>query len=123
MNNDTQPNNANDEYDNTLVQNNENIPNRQFPDEDSNEGDNPVDPDKGDTIPANDNDSVTDTGSDSDDVLNESIEDPSEIPSEDVGTSSNQNMVSNEYDDVGNLPNIPQDIDPEQELTSLNPSD
>ncbi len=131
---DIQPNRANDEYDNTSVQISETIPNRQFPDDDPNEGDNPVDPDQGDTIPPNDdsvndigNDSGTDTGSDSSDVLNESIEDPSQIPSEDIDTSTNH-IVSNEYDDAGNLPDISPDIDsldidPEQDVTSFNRGD
>ena len=49
----SQFNNNMDEYDNTLVQKNDNDPNRPVPDDEPN--DNPVEPDKGDDIPQTEN--------------------------------------------------------------------
>ena len=73
--------NFKDEYDNVLVQNDENNPNRK-PDDDSNDADQPVEPDKGDEIPQTEND----IESDNDDVLNEAIVESEQIPSEYVCT-------------------------------------
>lgn len=61
---------------------------RPLPDDDEpNEADIPVEPDKGDDIPQPDND----IESDNDDVLNESIVEPDRIPSEDVDTGNTKN--------------------------------
>jgi hypothetical protein len=104
----------NDEYDNTLIQKNDNDPNRPVPDDDPN--DNPVEPDKGDEIPQTEND----IESDNDDVLNESIVEPELIPSEDVDTSTAQ-IGSNGGQDKSDVPS-PADIDRERNFPSSGPA-
>ena len=83
------PSNFNDGYDNMLIQKDDIYLHRPLPDddEDPNEPDIPVEPDKGDDIPQPDND----IENDNDDVLNESIVEPDLIPSEDVDTGNTKN--------------------------------
>lgn len=106
----------NDEYDNTLVQNNNNDPNRPLPDDDPNDADNPVKPDKGDEIPQTEND----IESDNDDVLNESIVEPELIPSEDVDTSTNQ--IGSDGNQAKSDFLSPADFDRGKKFTSSDPA-
>lgn len=105
MTNDTFPRNENDQEINLPGQSNEYDPNRQFPDEESDSPENPVEPDTDDTNPVDENN----PSELEDDLVPEqpNLDDENEAPANDINSNINQYPGNDQKgrEGVENLPN------------------